>query len=191
MRVPFIATALLLCACASGGNSGASSANTPMSQSRIEYTRIDTPNGPIEINWQRESTFDETKLLVSVDKAWAALPAAYGELGIDPGILDSRQHVFGNAGETFRREMGRQRLSKYFDCGSTAGMSNSDTYDLIVRVISQIVPGEEGLSKLRTQAEATAHANAVSGQSVRCASTGELERRIASMVSAQALKAGS
>jgi hypothetical protein len=190
MRVPYIATTLVLCACASGGSSGASSANTPMNQSRIEYTRVDTPNGPIEIDWQRESTYDETKLLVSVDKAWSALPAAFGELGIEPGILDSKQHVFGNAGMTFRREMGRQRLSKYFDCGSTAGMSNSDTYDLLVRVISQIVPGDEGLAKLRTQAEATAHANAVSGQAVRCASTGELERRIASMVSAQALKVG-
>jgi hypothetical protein len=189
MRVPFIATALVLCACASG--SGGSSNETPMMQQRLEYTRIETPSGPIEIDWERERTFDETKLLVSVDKAWAALPAAFGELGIEPGILDSKQHVFGNAGSTFRREMGRQRLSKYFDCGSTAGMSNSDTYDVVVRVISQIIPAGEGLSSLRTQAEATAHANAVAGQQVRCASTGELERRIASMVSAQALRSGS
>jgi len=162
-----------------------------MMQQRLEYTRVETPSGPIEIDWERERTFDETKLLVSVDKAWAALPAAFGELGIEPSILDSKQHVFGNSGSTFRREMGRQRLSKYFDCGSTAGMSNSDTYDVIVRVISQIIPAGEGLSSLRTQAEATAHANAVAGQQVRCASTGELERRIASMTSAQALRAGS
>jgi hypothetical protein len=161
-----------------------------MTQQRLEYTRIETPGGPIEIDWERERTFDETKLLVSVDKAWATLPAVFGELGIEPGILDSRQHVFGNAGATFRREMGRQRLSKYFDCGSTAGMSNSDTYDLNIRVISQIIPQGEGLSALRTQAEATAHANAVSGQVVRCASTGDLERRIATMVSQQALRAG-
>lgn len=190
MRVPFIATALVLSACASGGSSGSTS-ESPVMQHREEYTRVETPNGAIEIDWERERTFDETTLLVSVDKAWAALPAAFGELGIEPGIMDAKQHVFGNAGANFRREMGRQRLSKYFDCGATAGMSNSDTYDLNIRVISQIVPADQGLSKLRTQAEATAHANALSGQSVRCASTGELERRIANMVSAQAQRAGS
>lgn len=192
MRVPFFATVLVLCACASGKNSDtASSSESPVSQQRLEYTRIETPGGPIEIDWERERTFDETQMLVNVDKAWAALPAVYGELGIETGILDPKQHIFGNAGENFRREMGRQRLSKYFECGSTAGMSNSDTYDVNVRVISQILPADNGLSKLRTQAEATAHANAVSGQSVRCASTGELERRIASMVAEQALRAGS
>ena len=189
MRVPFVAVALVLCACASSGSG--SSSETPIMEQRLEYTRIETPSGPIEIDWQRERTFDETQLLVNVDKAWSTLPAVFGELGIEPGILDSKQHVFGNAGETFRREMGRQRLSRYFDCGSTAGMSNSDSYDLIIRVISQIVPQGEGLSSLRTQAEATAHANAVSGQAVRCASTGELERRIATMVSQQALRTGS
>ena len=190
MRVSFVGIALVLCGCASGGGSSGSG-NSPLREQRLEYTRIETPGGPIEIDWERQHTFDETKLLVNVDKAWSALPAAFGELGIEPGIVDSRQHVFGNAGETFRREIGRQRLSKYFDCGSTAGMSNSDTYDVDVRVISQIIPQGEGLSALRTQAEATAHANAVSGQAVRCASTGELERRIATMVSQQALRAGS
>jgi len=190
MRVSFVGIALVLCACASGGGAKSESGDTPMRQQRLEYTRIETPGGPIEIDWEHERTFDETSLLVNVDKAWAAVPTVFGELGIAPGVIDSKQHVFGNAGATFRREMGRQRLSKYFDCGSTAGMSNSDTYDLNVRVISQIIPQGDGLSALRTQAEATAHANAVSGQSVRCASTGELERRIATMVSEQASRAG-
>lgn len=188
MRVPFVAAALALCACASG--KGASSGEAPLMQQRTEYTRIETPGGTIEINWQRERTFEATNLLVSVDKAWAAIPAAFGEMGIEPGIVDQKQHVFGNMGVTFRREIGRQRISRYFDCGSTAGMSNSDTYDVIVRVISQIVPAGDGLSILRTQAEATAHPSALSGMGVRCASTGELERRIASMVSEQALRAG-
>jgi hypothetical protein len=189
MRLPFVVTVLVLSACASGGSG--SSSDSPMMQQRMEYTRIETPNGPIEIDWQRERTYDETKLLVSVDKAWATLPAVFGELGIDPGIIDSKQHVFGNAGAKYRLEIGRKRISRYFDCGATAGMSNSDTYDVLVRVITQVVPAEGGLSTLRTQAEASAHANAVSGQAVRCASTGELEARIASMVSQAALRSGS
>ena len=82
-----------------------------------------------------------------------------------------------------RNSLGRLRLSKYFDCGSTAGMSNADTYDLLVRVVSQVLAADAGVSTLRTQVEATAHAKAVSGATVRCVSTGALEERIAHMLS--------
>ena len=127
---------------------------------------------------------------MGVDKAWAAYPAVFGELGIEPGIVDAKQHVYGNAGIKMRNSLGRQRLSRYFDCGSTAGMSNADTYDVIVRVVSQVIPADAGLSSLRTQVEATAHANAVSGSSVRCVSTGALEERIAHMLSELVAKPG-
>jgi hypothetical protein len=188
MRLPFLATVLVLSACASN-NLKSSESDAPLRQQRVEFTRVEMPNGAvIEIDWQRERTFDETPLLVNVDKAWAAIPAVFGELGIEPGVVDSKQHVFGNAGENFRNVLGRQRLSKYFECGATAGMSNADTYDVLVRVISQIVPTDVGLATLRTQVEATAHAVAVSGQVVRCASTGALEARIAHMLSEQAIK---
>jgi hypothetical protein len=158
-------------------------------QQRVESTRIATPSGVIQIDWHEQRTYDETKLLVDVDKAWAAVPAVYGEIGIEPSLVDSKQHVFGNAGVTFRRKLGAQRMSRYFDCGSTAGIANADDYDLLIRVITQIIPAEGGLSAVRTQVEATGHATATSGQVVRCASTGALEERIAHMVSDQATRA--
>lgn len=153
-------------------------------------TRVETPQGVIQIDWHRERTYDETKLLVGVDKAWAAIPTVFGELGIDPNVIDSKQHVYGNAGTNYRRRIGTQRLSRYFDCGTTAGIANADDYDILVRVITQIIPAEGDLSALRTQIEATGHATAVSGQVVRCASTGALEERIAHMVGDQAARAG-
>lgn len=210
MRASMCAMVLVVCACASGGNSNTASTDqtpaasdakksssdrksnnndSPLMQQRVEMTRIETPSGVIQIDWQQQRTYDETRLLVDVDKAWAAVPAAYGELGIAPTLVDSKQHVFGNAGATYRRQMGHQRMSRYFDCGSTAGMSNADDYDLLVRVITQVMPAEGGLSIVRTQAEATGHATATSGQVVRCASTGALEERIAHMVSDQAVRA--
>jgi hypothetical protein len=158
-------------------------------QQRVQSTRIETPGGVIQIEWHEQRTYDETKLLVGVDKAWAAVPAVYGEIGIEPTLVDSKQHVFGNAGANYRRRLGAQRMSRYFDCGSTAGISNADDYDLLIRVITQIIPAEGGLSAVRTQVEATGHASATSGQVVRCASTGALEERIAHMVSDQAVRA--
>lgn len=192
MRVSLCAAALVLCACASGGSNGSgntSTNDTPLRQEQVEITRVETPGGIIQIDWHRERTFDETKLLVGVDKAWAAVPTVFGELGIDPNIIDTRQHVFGNAGTVFRGKLGNQRLSHYFDCGTTTGISNADQYDIRVRVVTQIIPAEAGLSALRSQIEATGHAIATSGQLVRCASTGALEERIAHMVADQAMRA--
>jgi hypothetical protein len=189
MRIPMLAVLLVLCGCASGG-SNSSSNDSPILQQQAEMTRLETPNGVIQIDWHRDRTYEETKLLVGVDKAWAAVPTVFGELGINPNVVDSKLHVFGNAGANFRRSIGGQRMSRYFDCGSTAGISNADDYDLLVRVITQIIPAEAGLSALRSQVEATGHATATSGQVVRCSSTGALEERIAHMVADQAVRAG-
>jgi hypothetical protein len=187
MRVSLIAATVLLCACASGGNSSGS--EPPDLRATSQYTRVELPSGaPIEIDWEHQHTYQETTLLVGVDKAWAAYPAVFGELGIEPGIVDSKQHVYGNAGIKMRNSLGRLRLSKYFDCGTTAGMSNADTYDVLVRVVSQVLAADAGVSTLRTQVEATAHANAVSGATVRCVSTGALEERIAHMLSEMTAK---
>ena len=187
MRLSMCSMAVVLCACASGGNK--SSNDTPLIQEQAEMTRVETPTGVLQIDWHNQRTYDETKLLVSVDQAWAAVPTVFGELGIEPNVVDTRQHVYGNAGTTHRGKLGTQRLSRYFDCGTTAGISNADQYDILIRVITQIIPADAGLSALRTQVEATGHANATSGQVVRCATTGALEERIAHMLSEQAVRA--
>lgn len=189
MRIPLCAMAFLICACASGGSNNSSN-DMPLHQEQVEMTRVETPGGIIQIDWHRDRTYDETKLLVGVDKAWAAIPTVFGELGIDPNVVDTKQHVFGNAGTNFRNRLGNQRLSHYFDCGTTTGIANADQYDIHVRVITQIVAADAGLSALRSQVEATGHAIATSGQNVRCASTGALEERIAHMVADQATRAG-
>lgn len=189
MRCASLAALLVVSACASGGSSKEGSGDSPLTQQRVETTRIDTPQGIINIEWRQQRTYDETKLLVDVDKAWAAVPAVFGELGIEPNIVDSKQHVFGNAGSTFRRKLGTQRMSKFFDCGTTTGIANADQYDLLIRVITQILPAEGGLSAVRTQAEATGHAIATSGQVAQCSSTGALEAQIAHMITDQAVRA--
>ena len=188
MRVPMCAMTLVLCACASGGGNKSSN-DTPLLQDQTEMTRVETPSGILQIDWHRERTYDETNLLVNVDKAWAAMPTVFGELGIDPNIVDTKQHVFGNAGTTHRGKLGTQRLSRYFDCGTTAGISNADQYDILIRVITQIIPAGGGLAALRSQVEASARSGATSGSSIRCASTGALEERIAHMLSEQATRA--
>jgi len=191
-QISLVAATMLLCACSSASGGKTASSESPDLRSTEQYTRVETPGGQsIEIDWEHQHTYEETKLLVGVDKAWAAYPTVFGELGIEPGIVDQKQHVFGNAGIKIRGSLGRQRLSKYLECGTTAGMTNADTYDVIIRVVSQVVPADAGLASLRTQVEASAHASGESGSSVRCVSTGALEARIAHMMSELAAKSAS
>ncbi|MDQ2932379.1 MAG: hypothetical protein M3Y05_16380 [Gemmatimonadota bacterium] len=190
IRTSLAATAVILCACSSG-NSGRETTQAPDLRSTLQLTRVDMPNGAsIEIDWEHQHTYEETKLLVGVDKAWSEYPTVFGELGIEPNVIDSKQHVFGNAGVKVRGSLGRQRLSRYIDCGATAGMANADQYDIIVRVVSQVIPADAGLSTIRTQVEANGRASGESSTSARCVSTGALEARIARMMSELATKSG-
>jgi hypothetical protein len=191
-RIWLMVATTLLCACSSGSGGKTASTEAPDLRSSLQYTRVRTPNGSdIEIDWEHQHTYDEQKLLVGVDKAWAQYPTVFGELGIPTGLVDQKQHVFGNAGVKVRGSLGRQRLSTYLECGKVAGMSNSDTYDVVVRVVSQVVPADAGLASIRTQVEGSAHSSGDSGPSVRCVSTGALESRIAHMMSELAAKSAS
>jgi hypothetical protein len=190
-RISLVAATMLLCACSSASSGKSASSESPDLRSSEQLTRIETPGGNITIDWEHQHTYDEQKLLVGVDKAWAQYPTVFGELGIPTGLVDQKQHVFGNAGVKVRGSLGKQRLSTYLECGKVAGMSNSDTYDVVIRVVSQVVPADAGLASIRTQVEGSAHSSGDSGPSVRCVSTGALEARIAHMMSELAAKPAS
>ena len=118
----------------------------------------------------------------------ATVPQVFGALGIDPNVIDTNQMIFGSAGAIYRHQIGKELISHYFDCGTMLGISTADTYDVHIRVISQVVPADGGLSKIRTETEASAIATDRPGGSVRCASNGRFEARIAKMISAEAGK---
>lgn len=147
-----------------------------------EITHIAFEGSSIDIAWTRDRGVSEHKLLIPADQAWAAFPTVFGELGIDPNVIISKDMVFGNAGAMYRHQIAKERLSHFFDCGQMLGVSTADTYDMWVRVIAQVLPADGGLSKLRVEVEATAKATDRPGGSVRCQSNGRLEQRIAKML---------
>ncbi len=81
-----------------------------------------------------------------------------------------------------------KRLSHYFDCGNMLGVSTADTYEVWVRVVSQILPLDGNLSTVRTQVEATARASDLPGGSVQCSGNGLLEHRIEELLVKEAAK---
>lgn len=155
---------------------------TPIVTHETEVTHIALEGMSFDIAWTRDRGVSEHKLLIPADKAWAAFPVVFGELGIDPNVIFTKDMVFGNAGATYRHQLAKERLSHFFDCGQMLGVSTADTYEMWVRIIAQVLPADGGLSKLRVEVQSTAKASDRPGGSVRCETTGRLEQKIANMI---------
>jgi hypothetical protein len=152
-----------------------------------EVTHINFEGSAMDIAWTRDQHVVEKTLEVPSNIAWSAFPTVFGDLKIDPNIINSDQMVFGSAAY-HRYTLGKKRLSHFFDCGNMLGVSTADSYDVWVRVISQILPIDGSLSTLRTQVEATARVGDRMGETVRCSSTGVLESQIAKLIALEAVK---
>ena len=164
-----------------------SSSLPPKTSEEPEVTHINLESSNIDIPWTRDRHVSEKTIEVPASRAWSAFPATFADLGIDPNIIDSDQMVFGSA-QVHRHVLAKKRLSHYFDCGNMLGVSTADSYEVWIRVISQILPLDGNLSTIRTQVEATARASDLPGGSVRCSGNGLLEHRIEELLVQEAAK---
>jgi hypothetical protein len=185
MRV--IASILILSSCISVAAAAQKSGPPPKPSDEPEVTHINFEGSTLDIAWTRDHHISEKTLEVPSNTAWSAYPAAFADLGLDPNIIDSGQMVFGSAAN-HRHTLGKTRLSHYFDCGNMLGVSTADSYEVWVRLVSQILPIDGSLSTVRTEVEATARAGDRPGETVRCSSTGALESRLAALLTEEAAK---
>jgi hypothetical protein len=118
---------------------------------------------------------------VTADEAFAALPAAYAELGLDGAVADAAGRVYARESFVVRRRLGGVPLSRYLDCGTRMGLPNADAYAVRLAVATRVEPHGPGAT-LRTEIQATAQDSGRSDPPVRCGTTSELERRIAALV---------
>ncbi|MEP7064624.1 MAG: hypothetical protein ABI889_01195 [Gemmatimonadota bacterium] len=152
-----------------------------------EVTHINFEGSALDIAWTREHNVSEKTLELSSERAWSAYPAAFADLGLDPNIIDTRQMVFGSDG-THRYKLGKKRLSHFFECGNMLGVATADSYEVWVRLVSQIVPIDGSLSTVRTEVDAVARIGDRQGETVRCTSSGALESRLAALLAEEAAK---
>ena len=177
--------------CCIGATAAAQQGTTvPTVTHQQEVTHVEFEGGSFDLAWTRDRGVIEHDLDVPADAVWAAFPTVFGEMGIDPNVVDSKQLLFGSAGAAYRHRIANQRLSHFFDCGSIMGVSTADTYDVWIRVIAQVLPMERGLSIVRTEVEVSAKATDMQGGSAPCSSNGALEARIAKRLAEVAAKAG-
>lgn len=170
-RVPALVAALVLVATAC-----ASSQQTP--DPMIQYTGFDAKSGRFTVGAGGAGVRPADPLLMDVDRAWALLPKAYESLGLPLTLSDPAAKVLGMQNVVIHKPIGGERLSRLLDCGVDVNGPNADYYEVHLTVVSGLEKTDSAGSLLRTRVAAWAAPTGLSS-SVRCASTGRLEERIA------------
>jgi hypothetical protein len=146
-------------------------------------TRISTPGGNIDLATVSSSTAIGGVVPAPAQRVWEVLPAVYEELRVPVTTVKSDQYVIGNPGAKVRRSLGGTPMQRYLECGSGSGGPNAETYLVTLSLHTQLVPVTEDETRVLTTVDASATPPSFGNSSaVRCASSGQLERRIAALV---------
>ena len=123
-----------------------------------------------------------TTIALPADKLWSVLPAVYDSLGIPLTEIDPSSRVLGNRGMKLRRRLAKVPLSTYIDCGTAQAQPSADSYDINLSVMTQLQIIDPGDTKVTTTVDAVGRPVSFSGEDVRCATKGAIERRISRLL---------
>ena len=126
-----------------------------------------------------------TRINFTVDKVFDALGGAYESLGIPVTMMVTKDRMLGNLEFKTRARIGSLPMRRLLDCGMQLGEPNSDSYQILMSVSSEVKDNGDGSSTLSTVVQATGRPVQFTGADVRCTTVGELEKRIASAVQAK------
>lgn len=117
----------------------------------------------------------------SADAVWAALPAAFAELGLPAGAADARTRSLASGVVVVNRRFAGESAGAFFDCGRTmTGEPAANAYRVTLSVRASLEPDGAESTRVRTAVEAGARSpEGTSAAPVRCLSTGRLEQRLA------------
>jgi hypothetical protein len=120
-----------------------------------------------------------------IDRVWLVLAPAFDSLQIPLTTVDPTTHTIGNGDLRVRRRLGAESLRTYLNCGNTQGAPNAETFDIRLSVMAQLTPDGPGATTITTTIQAMARPASVSGEFIRCSSTGTLETRLGDIVAAR------
>ena len=166
---PFLLVVVLTACAPSGPRPVTSDASVPTPvriDSRTTLATTSTPVAGVSLVWKPIATM------------WQALPAVYDSLGIPRTTIDPASHTIGNLGMQIRRQLGKVRLSKYLDCGNAQQGPSADSYDVHLKVVTQLQEQPSGHTQVTTTVDGMAKPFMLSGEYSRCASTGEIELKV-------------
>lgn len=150
-----------------------------------ETVRIVGPSRTIELTTSPTVAARVETVWYPLYQVWRVLPAVYDSLAIPVTSLDTANHVIGNAGTKLRRRLGNVPLTRYLDCGDSQGAPSAETYEIHLSILTRVEPGASGSTTVATTIEASGKPVTLSGEYVRCSSTGTLESHLVSTLKAQ------
>ena len=159
----------VLAAC--GGSGGGIATPAP----RVDRIHVESQHVDYDIASTAEGTEIRSVLQFSAADAWQAVPRVYADLSIAVESLDPAHRLLSGVASA-RRVFAIRPLSRLVDCGSTLMGPNADSYN--VRLHLQIQVDSTGPAESRVRTLVTSTASSDGGLTVRCSSTGELERSL-------------
>ena len=159
----------VLAAC--GGSGGVIATPAP----RVDRIHVESQHVDYDIASTAEGTEIRSVLQFSAADAWQAVPRVYADLSVPVESLDPAHRLLSGVASA-RRVFASRPLSRLVDCGSTLMGPNADSYNVRLRLQIQVDSTGPAESRVRTLVTSTASSDG--GITVRCSSTGQLERTL-------------
>ncbi len=121
----------------------------------------------------------QTFVPVGSAEAWKALPAVYGELGLEVNFQEPAGRRLGTCYQRVRLRLGGRRLSALMDCGDQRGLPNADRYDVGLTVLTTVMPSTENTATLYIFVLGVGlDASGAAAERIWCFSKGVIEEQI-------------
>ena len=121
-------------------------------------------------------------VLLSLEKAWSSLPAAYAAIGLAINARDSSGRSAGDS-ITFTGKLGQWTAGEVIDCASPSNQLKNDSVRVTLFVTTHLEPDAGRTLAMTTVQAFTRLAN---GTAVGCRSRGTIERRLFQEIRARA-----
>jgi hypothetical protein len=123
-----------------------------------------------------------TEIAAPIDSVWRVLPAVYTKLEIAPEITDRGVSVFGTRAHTSSR-LGGKRTMDFLRCPNSGVGPSGAVFRTRITILTTVAELPERKTAVSTEVAGTATSiEGTSTGAVKCASTGEIERRIVGLI---------
>jgi hypothetical protein len=144
---------------------------------------FDPRSGRFATSLPNEGSRTPDTVAAPLEKVWAAINKAYGELGIPVTVVDTELKVVGALRAPQRRPLAGARLSSILECGTGPYGPNAERYSVQLTSLSAVASvGDRTI--IDTRVGGSAAPNGLNS-SVSCGSTGVLEEKVLEAVRKQ------
>ncbi|CAN5736567.1 hypothetical protein BH23GEM6_BH23GEM6_06910 [soil metagenome] len=169
---------LALFGCATGGSPPAPASGTTTT------SIMGARGGLMDIEMTTDAGGTVFSVDAPVDRVWTALTTAYNTLDIPVSVSDARARSMGNTSLSISRSFAGEPMANLLSCGVMGGVA-ANNYRIQMSLLTNLTAAPGGGTRVRTIVSATGRDPFAANPPVQCASTFNLERKIAILLNQQ------